>query len=177
MRVVVKEPGKAAYEREIKNYAHLQWIIKAPMRAIWFAKKHGSGEKVYLIINAQGDNNGMNQENFVCWSETVYGTAFFVGRNENDFVDCPISAETVQSIIGREARMKTSEFIKMRRLTLGMTMKQLAERVGVSAATISRWESGHIENMRIDHLRELAPTLQITLDELVFGTGGSHGNG
>lgn len=73
--------------------------------------------------------------------------------------------------------MKTSEIIKKRRAFLKMSMKQLSELVGVSEATVSRWESGHIGNMRIDHLRALAPALQMSLDELVFGNGGDHGQG
>ena len=38
--------------------------------------------------------------------------------------------------------MKANEVIKIRRNELGMTQKDLAERVGVTEATVSRWESG-----------------------------------
>lgn len=42
--------------------------------------------------------------------------------------------------------MKTNDLIKMRRLELDMTMKELAQKVGVSEGTVSRWESGDIAN-------------------------------
>lgn len=41
--------------------------------------------------------------------------------------------------------METNDLIKLRRLELDMTMKELAAKVGVSEGTISRWESGDIE--------------------------------
>ena len=44
--------------------------------------------------------------------------------------------------------MKANEIIKMRRKDLGLTMKEVASAVGVSEATVSRWESGDIRNMR-----------------------------
>lgn len=57
--------------------------------------------------------------------------------------------------------MKTGELIKQRRLELGMTMKALSRLVGVSEATISRWESGDIENMRRDKIAALARALRV----------------
>ena len=38
--------------------------------------------------------------------------------------------------------MKLATYIKSRRQNIGMTQKQLAESVGVTDVTISRWESG-----------------------------------
>ena len=52
--------------------------------------------------------------------------------------------------------MKTNDLIRMRRLELDMTMKELAAKVGVSEGTISRWESGDIENMKRDKIAALA---------------------
>ncbi len=57
--------------------------------------------------------------------------------------------------------MKTGELIKQRRLELDMTMRELSEKVGVSEATISRWESGDIANMRRDKIAALARALRI----------------
>lgn len=57
--------------------------------------------------------------------------------------------------------MKTGELIRQRRRDLDMTMKELAELVGVSEATISRWESGDIENMRRDKISSLASALRV----------------
>ncbi len=54
------------------------------------------------------------------------------------------------------------EIIKERRQQLGLTMKEVAEAVGVSEATVSRWESGDIENMRRDKIAKLAEALKIS---------------
>lgn len=64
--------------------------------------------------------------------------------------------------------MKTGQFIKMKRKALDMTMKDLAEKVGVSEATVSRWESGEIENMRSDKLNALVRALEVTPAEIMF---------
>jgi transcriptional regulator with XRE-family HTH domain len=58
-------------------------------------------------------------------------------------------------------KMKTGELIKERRLELAMTMRELALLVGVSEATISRWESGDIANMRRDKIAALARALRV----------------
>jgi len=57
--------------------------------------------------------------------------------------------------------MNTNDLIKMRRLDLNMTMKELAIKVGVSEGTISRWESGDIENMKRDKIAALARALDV----------------
>ena len=57
--------------------------------------------------------------------------------------------------------MRTNDLIRMRRLELDMTMKELAEKVGVSEGTISRWESGDIENMKRDKIAALARALEV----------------
>jgi transcriptional regulator with XRE-family HTH domain len=57
--------------------------------------------------------------------------------------------------------METNALIKMRRLKLNMTMKELANKVGVSEGTISRWESGDIANMKRDKIAALAKALEV----------------
>ena len=57
--------------------------------------------------------------------------------------------------------MKANEIIKARRTDLGMTQKELAVKVGVTEATVSRWESGDIKNMRRDKIATLARVLDI----------------
>jgi transcriptional regulator with XRE-family HTH domain len=57
--------------------------------------------------------------------------------------------------------MKANEIIKMRRKDLGLTMKEVAKAVGVSEATVSRWESGDIRNMRRDRISALSRVLDV----------------
>lgn len=58
--------------------------------------------------------------------------------------------------------MEVKDLLKMKRLEKGLTMKELADMVGVSEGTISRWESGLIANMRRDKIVALAKALGIT---------------
>ena len=58
--------------------------------------------------------------------------------------------------------MAVKDIIKSRRIELNLTMKDVAEKVGVSEATISRWESGDIENMKRDKIMSLAKALRIS---------------
>jgi transcriptional regulator with XRE-family HTH domain len=57
--------------------------------------------------------------------------------------------------------MEIKDSIKSRRLELGLTLKQVADRVGVSEGSVSRWESGEIDNMRRDKIAALAKVLSI----------------
>ena len=57
--------------------------------------------------------------------------------------------------------MKANEVIRMRRKELKMTLKEVANTVGVSEATVSRWESGDIKNMRRDKIAALARVLDV----------------
>lgn len=58
--------------------------------------------------------------------------------------------------------MSIKDILKDRRLELQLTLEDVAKRVGVSPATISRWESGDIANMRRDRIAALAEALQIS---------------
>lgn len=58
--------------------------------------------------------------------------------------------------------MSIKDVLKSRRLELGYTMKELADLVGVSEGTISRWESGDIANMRRDKIVSLAKALRLS---------------
>lgn len=57
--------------------------------------------------------------------------------------------------------MDISKKIKNRRKALSLTMFEVAQKVGVSEATVSRWESGDIANMRRDKIAALASALQV----------------
>ena len=58
--------------------------------------------------------------------------------------------------------MEVKDILRNRRIELGMTMKELAAKVGVSEGTISRWESGDIANMRRDKIALIAQALRIS---------------
>ena len=52
-------------------------------------------------------------------------------------------------------------YLTDRRKELGLTMKQVANAVGVSEGTVSRWESGAIANMKRDKIHALAKVLRV----------------
>lgn len=58
--------------------------------------------------------------------------------------------------------MNVGLLISTKRKEKGMTQKELAEKVGVSEATISRWESGEIKNMKRKFVGALANALGIS---------------
>ena len=58
--------------------------------------------------------------------------------------------------------MDIKDILKDRRLELQLTLEDVAKRVGVSPAPISRWDSGDIANMRRDRIAALAEALQIS---------------
>lgn len=58
--------------------------------------------------------------------------------------------------------MEVKDILKNRRIQLGLTMKEVAEAVNVSEATVSRWESGDIANMRRNKIAALASVLQLS---------------
>lgn len=57
--------------------------------------------------------------------------------------------------------MEINEKLKNKRKDLGLTMLEVAQKVGVSEATVSRWESGDIANMRRDKIVLLANALNV----------------
>ena len=65
--------------------------------------------------------------------------------------------------------MKADNIIKDRRVELGYTQKYVADFVGVSEASLSRWESGHIANMKRDKIARLAQILQLS-PSVIVGT-------
>lgn len=63
--------------------------------------------------------------------------------------------------------MQIGEIIKARRKELEFTTKEVGKKVGVSDATVSRWENGEIESMRLTLAWKLAQTLRISLLDLI----------
>jgi len=64
--------------------------------------------------------------------------------------------------------MEYGDKLKQKRLELGLTMQEVADKVGVSKPTIQRYESGIIDNMRKDKIALLAKALQVT-PEFILG--------
>ena len=58
--------------------------------------------------------------------------------------------------------MKINEIIKKRRKDLGLTLKQVADQLGVSESLISRYESNDVKNMKVDKIAPLAKILKTT---------------
>lgn len=58
--------------------------------------------------------------------------------------------------------MKVNELIANRRKELGLTLEEVADKVGVSKSTVKKWESGYIKNMRRDNMALLADALHIS---------------
>ncbi len=54
-----------------------------------------------------------------------------------------------------------SEVLKRRRKELGLTLKQIAEQMGVAEATVQRWESGNIKSVRHEKVVKLAEILNV----------------
>ena len=62
--------------------------------------------------------------------------------------------------------MTVGEMIKYKRTSMNLTLDDVGQAVGVSKATVSRWESGDIRKMRRDKIAALSSLLG--LDPLCF---------
>lgn len=56
--------------------------------------------------------------------------------------------------------MKIQDIIKTRRLELKLTIKEVSNALGLSESTVSRYETGDIQNMGIDKIAKLAKVLR-----------------
>lgn len=59
-------------------------------------------------------------------------------------------------------KVSVGQLIKNRRIELSLTLRQVADKVGVTEATVSRWEHGKIDNMRRDKIAKLATVLDMS---------------
>ena len=57
--------------------------------------------------------------------------------------------------------------IKQLRLSKGMTLEELGDRVGVGKSTVRKWETGAIANMRRDKIANLAEALDTTVSDIM----------
>lgn len=55
-----------------------------------------------------------------------------------------------------------STTLKQRRKELGLTLAQIADAMGVTEATVQRWESGNIKSIRYEKIGKLAEVLKIS---------------
>lgn len=60
-----------------------------------------------------------------------------------------------------------NNLIKNRRIELGLTQLDIAKATGVTEATVSRWESGQISNMRRSKIAALSKVLQLSPSALM----------
>lgn len=58
--------------------------------------------------------------------------------------------------------MKTQDIIRKRRLELGLTLKDVADALGVAESTVSRYETNYIQTLKTDKLKALANVLKTT---------------
>lgn len=58
--------------------------------------------------------------------------------------------------------MDFKDKIRSLRVDMGATLEQIGNEVGVSKATVKRWESGEIANIRRDKIYKLAQALHTT---------------
>lgn len=66
--------------------------------------------------------------------------------------------------------MELKQIIEKRRKELGMTLDDVARRVGVNRATVMRWEKGTIQNLGRDKIAALAGALQVSPEYLLGWT-------
>ena len=77
--------------------------------------------------------------------------------------------EKCDTILTEVIAMAVGDRIKERRKALGMSAEVLAERVGLSPATIYRYESGDIRSVKLSALRPIAEALGMDLYDLLEG--------
>ncbi len=58
--------------------------------------------------------------------------------------------------------MEFQRIFKQRRKELGYTLKEIGKKIGVTEATVQRWESGNIKNLRQGRISQLAEILEIS---------------
>lgn len=67
--------------------------------------------------------------------------------------------------------MTIGTYLRMRREAMNLTLKDIAEAVGVSEAAVSKWETGSIKNIRRDRIAILSKMLDISPLTIVFSEG------
>lgn len=63
--------------------------------------------------------------------------------------------------------MELKDLIKAKRISLGLNQREVADLMGISRATISRWEAGKITNIGRDKAYDLCQVLDISPIEFI----------
>jgi HTH-type transcriptional regulator, cell division transcriptional repressor len=63
--------------------------------------------------------------------------------------------------------MDVGNRIKSRRTEIGMTLKEVAKKLGVKDATVQRYESGNIKNLKYETITKLAEILNVSPNWIV----------
>ncbi|MBR5873144.1 MAG: helix-turn-helix domain-containing protein [Oscillospiraceae bacterium] len=63
--------------------------------------------------------------------------------------------------------MELKDILRIKRTELNLTLEEIGNAVGVSKATVQRWESGEIKNLRRDKIGNLAKVLNISPSQLL----------
>lgn len=69
-----------------------------------------------------------------------------------------------------DKEIKFSLMVKTLRQQAGLTMKQLAEKMGKTESAISRWESGD-NSPKLEDINALADFFNVDMNTLVYGAG------
>lgn len=64
-------------------------------------------------------------------------------------------------------KTELKNIIRQRRFELGMTLDEVAQKVGVHNSTVQRWENGKISNLGRDKIASLAAALQVSPEYLL----------
>ena len=72
-------------------------------------------------------------------------------------------------------KISVGKLLRDRRNELSLTQRQVANQVGVTEATVSRWESGDIDNMRRDKIAGLASDRRFFCFYVLFCLAGLYG--
>ena len=88
-----------------------------------------------------------------------------VHTHRKDSLHGNVKSTVVQMIIDQ---IKIGKFIRGRRLSLGLTQKQLADLINVGAGTISKWECGR-GLPELVNILPLCEVLEISFEELIKG--------
>ena len=62
-----------------------------------------------------------------------------------------------------------SDIIRSRRLSLGLTLEEVGNYVGVGKSTVKKWEDGFISNMRRDKIALLSEVLKVSPLTFIYG--------